>query len=243
MNRTIQSLFDRKSVRVFEKRDISEKKRDLILESALQAPTAGNQILYTILDIRDQEKKNALALSCDNQPFIARAPMVLIFLADCRRWLDCYELAGAESRNPGMGDLVLACEDALIAAQNTVVAAESLGIGSCYIGDILENYETHRDMLKLDKYVFPVTMVVYGYPTEQQRKRNKPLRFDKKYIVQRDSYSRLSESDIRAMYARVKPNEDFDTYIKAFCMRKYMSEFAYEMNRSVNRYLENFKEK
>ena len=87
---------------------------------------------------------------CDNQPFIARAPLVLLFLADYQRWFDYYMLSGVEDlcrrrgeplRKPQEGDLFLACNDALIAAQTAVVAAESLGIGSCYIGDIMENYE------------------------------------------------------------------------------------------------------
>ena len=69
---------------------------------------------------------------------------------------------------------MLAVCDALIAAQNAVVAAESLGIGSCYIGDIMENAEVHQMTLQLPKYVFPVAMLVFGYPTDQQKKRKKP---------------------------------------------------------------------
>ena len=65
----------------------------------------------------------------------------------------------------------------------TVVAAESLGIGSCYIGDIIENYETVSELLELPDYVLPAAMVVYGYPTESQKSRKKPIRFEKKYIV------------------------------------------------------------
>lgn len=50
---------------------------------------------------------------------------------------------------------MLAVTDTVIAAQNAVVAAESLGIGSCYIGDIMENCEEHRRLLQLPDYVFP----------------------------------------------------------------------------------------
>ena len=144
---------------------------------------------------------------------------------------------------PGVGDLILACQDAVIAAQNTVVAAESFGIGSCYIGDILENYEQHRELLNLDKYVFPVTMLVYGYPTEKQMKRKKPQRFDREYIVQKNTYSRLSEKELRRMFEKQHQEEDFDfeRYISAFCSRKYMSDFSVEMTRSVGRYLDNFR--
>ncbi len=240
MNPIIQSLFDRKSVRAFEDRPIPEEERNLILDAAIQSPTAGNQALFTILDIRDQGIKDELAVSCDSQPFIATAPMVLVFLADTRRWLDCYELAGVAYRKPEVGDLVIACEDALIAAQNAVVAAQSLGLGSCYIGDILENREGVVRLLSLDDYVFPVTMLVFGYPTAQQSQRPKPKRFGRDYLVQRDTYSRLPEAELRAMFNDVHPGHDFDQFMAAFCKRKYMSGFAVELSRSVRAYLEPF---
>ena len=138
MNEIIQSLFDRKSVRVFTEEPVTGEEKALLLECAFQAPTAGCQQLYTILDIVDQREKEELAELCDHQPFIAQAPVVLIFCADCQRWLDVYGEAGTEARKPGPGDLLLAMADAVIAAQNVVVAAESLGLGSCYIGDVME---------------------------------------------------------------------------------------------------------
>jgi nitroreductase len=242
MNDVVNLLMKRKSVRAFSDREITRREKDTILESAIQAPTAGNQLLYTILDITDQAIKDELAVSCDNQPFIARAPMVLIFLADCRRWMDCYRSAGVRFRDPGVGDLILACEDALIAAQNAVIAAESMGIGSCYIGDILENKERVVELLDLDRFVFPVTMVVFGRPAEGQKTRSKPRRFDKKYIVRENRYSPLDEKTVREMHAEQAADSeyDFDTFMRAFCERKYMSEFAREMTRSVAEYIKNF---
>ena len=242
MNDVIQQLFKRKSVRSYSDQSISDKDRDLIIEAALQAPTAGDQTLYTILDIDDQSLKNELAAICDNQPFIAEAKLVLVFLADCRRWFDCYTYSGADHRKPGVGDLILACEDAIIAAQNSVTAAYSLGIGSCYIGDILENKEKIQSVLHLDPYVFPATMIVLGYPTEQQNNRKKPERFDKKYVVQKNTYTRPSEETLREMQQKRSnnPNYNFNEDIKAFCKRKYMSDFAVEMTRSVREYLKNF---
>lgn len=242
MNQIIESLFSRKSIRVFVDRPVSLEDRNLILDAAIQAPSAGNQSLYTIIEAADQVLKDALAVSCDNQPFIASAPLVLVFLADCRRWLDCYGYAGASPRKPGVGDLLLACEDALIAAQNAVVAAESLGIGSCYIGDILENHDRHVELLGLDEYVVPVIMVVFGYPTGQQSARPKPPRFDRSFIVQKNAYRRLPEGELRQMFGsrHPEPGFDFDSYMKAFCTRKYMSGFSLEMTESVKAYLKPF---
>ena len=86
MNAILQSLHDRKSVRAFTDQPVAEETKLAILTAAAQAPTAGNQQLYTILDITDQTVKEKLVPLCDNQPFIATAPLVLIFLADCRKW-------------------------------------------------------------------------------------------------------------------------------------------------------------
>ena len=83
-NPILQSLYDRKSVRVYEDRPIPPEAKQAILEAAAQAPTAGCQQLYTILDITDPALKQALAESCDHQPFIAAAPLVLVFCADCK---------------------------------------------------------------------------------------------------------------------------------------------------------------
>ncbi len=134
---TSKELFDRKSVRVFTGQPIDKKEKEQILYAAMEAPSAGCQQLYTILDITDQQKKEQLAVSCDHQSFIAQADLVLIFCADCKKWLDAYEEAGIDAKKPEAGDLMLAVTDAAIAAQNAVTAAWSLGIGSCYIGDIM----------------------------------------------------------------------------------------------------------
>lgn len=248
MNAVIKQLKARKSVRVFEDKEIEPHIKDEIINSAFEAPTAGCMMLYTILDITDKDLKAKLAVTCDNQPFIAKAPLVLIFLADYQRWYDSFELNDCNPRKPGQGDILLATADALIAAQNTVVAAESLGIGSCYIGDILENCEVVSELLDLPDFVIPVSMVVYGYPTEQQKARKKPIRFEKEYIVYENTYHRLTKEEHEEMHG-IK-NEKTNTInrniaedIKAFCSRKYMSDFSLEMDRSVGEYLKKFRNK
>ncbi len=240
MNEILDSLLKRKSVRVFTEKEISPEDREMILRCAAAAPTAGNQQLYTILDITDPALKKALSESCDHQPFIAEAKMVLIFLADCKKWYDAYLEAGCMPRAPGKGDLMLAVTDAAIAAQNAVCAAESLGIGSCYIGDIMENREEHRRLLKLPDWVFPAAMLVLGYPTQQQKQRKKPERVDMKYIVRQNRYDPLSGEELRGMLAPRAGEAGFDKWVQAFHARKYDSGFAREMSRSVEEYLREY---
>lgn len=240
-NGTIRELFERKSVRVFEERDISAEEKKQILYAAAEAPTAGCQQLYTILDITDPEKKKALSESCDHQPFIEKAPLVLVFCSDCRRWHSAYEEAGLSPRKPGVGDLLLSLSDTAIAAQNAVTAAWSLGIGSCYIGDILENAERQREILGLPDYVVPTVMVVFGFPTEQQKERKKPSRFALEDVVFENAYPKAEETDCRAAFADRCGEQSFEDWIEKFCRRKYESDFSREMNRSAEKYLEQFR--
>ena len=151
MNEVIDVLLKRRSVRAYEEREISPDVRAEILKATLRAPTAGNLMLYSILEITDQAMKDKLAVTCDNQPFIARAPMVWIFLADYQRWYNSFLAAGvdefcraeayvhAEARRRGPVPRLLRRADR---RQNAVIAAELFGIGSCYIGDIMERCET-----------------------------------------------------------------------------------------------------
>ena len=249
MKPTLDLLLNRKSTRAFEEREIEKDVKAKILEATLRAPTAGNMMLYSILDITDQSIKDKLVKTCDDQPFIARAPMVWIFLADYQRWYDYFIHSGVEAlcaereiamRKPEEGDLFLACSDALIAAQNAVVAAESFGIGSCYIGDIMENYEIHQEIFKLPPHAFPIAMLVFGYPTQQQKDRQMTTRFDEKFIVFENEYQRLGGKDFEEMFAVQEKNRpqgkamrDIGNFGQFMFLRKFNSEFSREMSRSV----------
>ena len=240
MNEVIKQLKERKSVRAFLDKAISAEEVATILEAAVNAPTAGNQQLYTIINVTDQKLKDALAESCDHQPFIAKAPLVLVFCADCRKWYNAFEKFGCDPRKPGVGDLMLAVSDTNIAAQNAVVAAHSLGIGSCYIGDIMENAEIQRELLSLPKYVFPAAMLVFGYPTEQQLERQKPPRAPMRYIVHENGYRDMNADELKEMLGEKAVAREFEEWLDAFCKRKYNSDFSREMTRSVEVFLEDF---
>lgn len=240
MNEIQKSLHNRKSVRAFTHQPLTPEVKHSLLEAAIAAPTAGCQQLYTILDITDQALKEKLAVSCGNQPFIATAPVVLVFCADCLRWQMAYQEADCQPRKPGVGDLLLATSDANIAAQNVVVAAESLGLGSCYIGDIMEQYEIHRELLHLPDYVMPVAMLVIGYPTQQQKDRKKPERLPLEAVVHKNGYHKPTGAELRQMFQARCGQQSYEAFMTAFCKRKYNSAFSQEMSRSVAAYLAQF---
>lgn len=242
MNQVISQLKERKSVRVFAEKDIAPEEISAILEAAINAPTAGNQQLYTIIHVTDPAIKEQLAESCDHQPFIAKAPLVLVFCADCRKWYHSFLEYSCEPRKPGVGDLMLSVSDANIAAQNAVVAAYSLGIGSCYIGDIMENAETQRKILSLPPYVFPAAMVVFGHPAPQQLERPKPPRCQMHHIVHENGYRDMDAQELKDMLSVKAGARGFEEWIQAFCNRKYNSDFSREMTRSVKVFLDDFQE-
>ena len=236
---TIEELWKRKSVRAYTDRKITKEEKELI-RSASEAASAGNQQMYTILDITDQKLKDTLTVTCDNQPFIAKAGLVLVFCIDFQKWYDTFRITGCDPRKPEAGDFLLAVLDAAIAAQNAVTAAESLGIGSCYIGDILERYEIHKELFHLPDYAVPVLMAVFGFPTEQQIERKKPARAPSSFLVHENTYRPLSEEELRASIAPNKGELSFDEWAKRFCARKYHSDFSREMSRSVQAALDHF---
>jgi len=233
VNPTIELMNARCSTRAYDPTPPTEAEKRAILEATMRAPTAGNLMLYSIIEIEDQALKDKLAVTCDDQPFIARAPWVLVFVADYQKWIDLFavsavdELPGVVQRpTPGVGDLLLACSDALIAAQNAVIAAESLGIGSCYIGDILEQAETHAELLGLPNHTLPIAMLCFGRPAKAGHITPRYT----KHVVHKNVYRRLGDKELRAVAADLHPR---DVY-----RRKFAADFTLEMNRSVERWIE-----
>ena len=194
----------------------------------------------------DEAKKKRLSETCDNQPFIASAPLVLVFCADYKRWYDLFATLdlGEELRKPGEGDLMLAMMDTIIAAHASVVAADALGCGSCYIGDIIEHCEQQREILGLPEYVKPVCMVVYGIPTEFQKTRKKPARFEADDIVFENEYQSRDPEQMRRMLEnrQDKHGEELERWITAHCKRKWNCDFSREMTRSAAKMIQEWRE-
>lgn len=245
----LELIMKRKSVRVYEEKEIPREIKDKIITAAFQAPTAGNMMMYSIIDIDDQSIKNKLVKTCDNQGMIGKAPILLLFLADFQRWMDYIEASGVEKFNkennlekyiPKEGDMFLAINDALIAAQTAVLAAEDLGLGSCYIGDIMENFEIHKELFNLPKYALPITMLCIGYPTEQQKNRIMKRRyFTKDMLVHKNIYRKPSIEEFEDMDKEIAEKDSLaflpGCHNQAIHMykRKITSDFMAEMNRSV----------
>lgn len=248
---TLKLLRSRRSLRSFDQRPIESDVIEKLKVATLRAPTAGNMALYSIIEVYDPEKKHELARLCDNQPMIEKAPLVWVFLADMQKWMNYFieskaveraEQAGlAAYRAPGLGDLHLCMQDAIVAAQNAVVAAEALGLGSCYIGDVIENFEQLRSLLGLKQYTIPACMLIFGYPKTKGLIRLTPRcpassifmidRYEEPHLEQLEKAYKEHEEDRRRTSSL--PYENTGTLADYYYVRKHTSEFMREMNRSV----------
>ncbi|MGD9678335.1 MAG: nitroreductase family protein [Vulcanibacillus sp.] len=237
MNEIINLLKSHTSIRKFNETKITDEQIQHIIESAMRGATAGNMMAYSIIKIRSKDTLAKLANSCDNQPFIADADLALMFVADNYKWNKFYEKRNisetyTDYKGPSISDFMLGVEDAMIAAQNAVIAAESLGIGTCYIGDIMESYEYHKELFNLPKFTMPIALVVMGnYDTKPQVRE----RFHKSHVVFDESYPTITEEFIDNMFIKEESKDkDFAT---KFYKRKMDAPFFKEMIRSIKLYI------
>ncbi|MFA5467704.1 MAG: nitroreductase family protein [Sphaerochaetaceae bacterium] len=258
MNQTISLLTTRRTHRSFLDKTIAPEEKRLIQEATLRAPTAGNMMFYSVIEVNDQAKKERLAQLCDNQPIIAKAPLVWLFLSDSQKWVNYYHESGSVAqgqtmgikwRSPGAGDLLLSMSDALIAAQSAVIAAESLGIGSCYIGDIIENYEQIKALFNLSKYTAVATLLIFGYPKNPNPLQIPAIRCPVNSIFMEDTYQEphlealnvaFGQQEERLREQHRLPFENKGSISDYFYFRKHTSDFMQEMNRSGALIIENW---
>lgn len=241
----IEVLTKRSSTRVYEDKEINDLHIDLIKEAIYRSPTAGNMQDFSVIIVKDKARKKKLSELCDNQIFIAKSPLVMIFLADFSRYTKYFKLSGIEASSGSLahnGTIHNGIVDATIAAQTASVAANSLGIGTCYIGDIVENYEQVTSLLNLSGNMMPVTMLTFGYTNKAPKLSAK---IDDKYIFHEEQYSKPSEEDIINMFAEKKLpkkfEQEYENFGQYFYKKKIDSDFSKEMNRSLKLYYENYK--
>ncbi len=237
MNEVVRTIKEHRSIRSFNSLKVTDEQIAEILNCIRRAPTAGNMMLYSVVKISDRKKLEWLSEKCDNQKFIGTADFALLFLADAHKFYSFFKFRNVENyEEPCIADFMLANQDCMIAAQNGVIAAESMGIGTCYIGDIMENYEDIKAEFNLPKNVMPITMVVFGNYDNAPPLRD---RFDEEFVVFDEVYPTVDIDFINRMFEREE--EKKSDFAQAFFNRKINSEFFAEMKRSIKLYINEWK--
>ena len=163
----MMSIRNRKTIRKYSDKIVSDELLNKLLEEAEHTPTMGNLQLYSVVVTRSKNGKEALAPAHFNQPMVTGAPVVLTICADFRR-----TSTWAKNRKaiPGYNNFlsfINASADALLYTQSFCNLAEDKGLGTCYLGTTVYMPQMIIDALKLPKLVFPIATITLGWPAEE----------------------------------------------------------------------------
>ena len=166
MNDTIKLLKSHRSIRKFTDQAVDQEMVEELVACGQAAATSSNIQAVTVIQVHDADKREQLAAFAGGQPYVAAAGAFLVYCADMNRpKFACEQQAGEFS--PGMTEhFIIATVDVALAAQNTVVAAESLGLGICYIGGLRNKPAEVSALLELPEHVYPVFGLCLGYPAQ-----------------------------------------------------------------------------
>jgi FMN reductase [NAD(P)H] len=167
-NETIELLHKRGSCRFFKDKKIPEKVLELVLEAAVRAPSGGNLEPYSIVKIEEPERRTRLKKICGNQRFIGEAPVNLVICLDQRRLMRWAKLDVAPFTYDNMLlGFLMAFQQTGIIGQTICIAADAMGLGSCYVGNSTFMAGEISELLELPKLVFPGTLISLGYPAKK----------------------------------------------------------------------------
>ncbi|MCA1061825.1 oxygen-insensitive NADPH nitroreductase [Rossellomorea sp. AcN35-11] len=196
MNETIETILKHRSIRKFKNEPLTDEQIRTLISSAQAASTSSYIQAYTIIGVKDPVKKRKLAELAGPQSYVEENGHFLVFCADLYRhekigeWEDREVIPSLESTEKFM----VAVIDATLAAQNASIAAESMGMGICYIGGIRNDLETVSELLELPDRVIPLFGLAVGFP--EGNSDIKP-RLPMEAIYHEDSYQR-DESSMKA---------------------------------------------
>ena len=201
----IDQLLAHRTIRKYQSAPIKEATIQRILEAGCRASTTGNMQLYSIIITRSAEGKKALAPCHFNQPMVINAPLVLTFCADFNRFNKWCKLNNAEPGYDNFLSFVTAATDTLLVAQNVAIAAESEGLGICYLGTTTYLAAKIIGILKLPKGVIPITTLTIGWPDENPEQIDR-LPLDS--IVHYENYHDYTDDDILNAYQEKEKRPD-----------------------------------
>lgn len=193
-NEVIEALLGHRSVRRYAPKPLPEGTLELLVAAAQSAPSSSNLQLWSVLSVQDAERRRRLSELAGGQAHVRDCGLFLVWLADLRR-------LGELAKQRGVGDegldylemFVMAVVDAALAAQNALVAAESLGLGTVYIGALRNHPEAVAAELGLPPQVFATFGLCVGWPDPATPASIKP-RLPQEVVLHREQYGAFERS-------------------------------------------------
>lgn len=191
-------MMKRRSVRNFKDQEITEHIIEQLLDAANNAPSGGNIQPIAIIVVQEVNRRAKLAEMVGDQPWVKNAPLSMIFCIDFWRIKKWASLCETEFKGENaLSHFLIAYADLMCSAQNVVILAESHGLGSVYIGTILDAIDPAREYFNIPKYVLPMMVLSIGYPKSIPK--NIP-KLKRDVITHRERYTELSDDEIKKAF-------------------------------------------
>jgi FMN reductase [NAD(P)H] len=184
-NPVLEVLLSHRSIRKYKDTAVAPEALDRILEAAQRAPSWCNYQTYSIIVVDDRPTRERLRELCAHQEFVADCGVLLVFCADISRIVAACEKQGYEFRSDHLNTQLIAHGDAFLACQNAALAAESMGLGTCMLGNIRYRPGEVSKLLALPHRVFATVGLTIGHPDEDPGV--KP-RLPRKVVVSHNRY-------------------------------------------------------
>ena len=198
MDKTIELLMAHSSCRSFQDKPVPEDVADTIINCAQHAPTSSYLQAYTIIKVKDKEKRKALAQFAGGQEWVEKAGLALLFCADLHR-LDVMLDVADKNVLHNEELYTVAVTDAALASSRALVAAQALGLGGVFVGGVRNETEKMAKLFGLPELVFPMYVVCMGYPAEVPPQRP---RMDARLISAVDTYPEITGPEQLADYEK-----------------------------------------
>ncbi len=168
-NPVLELIHRHASVRHYRPDPLPKEVVETIVRAAQRASTSSNLQTWSVVAVTDRARRERLATLCGDQKHIAEAPLFLAWCADLARLDRVCQLCGYTQVTQYVENFLVAALDAVIAAQNAALAAESMGLGICYIGSIRDHPKEVIELLQLPRLTFPVVGMTVGWPSSQPK--------------------------------------------------------------------------
>ncbi|MBN1463316.1 MAG: nitroreductase family protein [Paludibacteraceae bacterium] len=205
----IKTLTNHRSIRTYTSQQIDKQTMAELLEASCRASNTGNMQTYSIIVSTDEKIKAALAPYHFNQKMVTQAPAVVTFCVDFNRFNKWCQQRNAVPGYDNFLSFSSGMIDATLAAQNFCLAAESKGLGICYLGTTTYTAKKIIEILKLPKFVVPVTTVTVGYPNETP---NLEDRLPLEGVVHYETYKDYLPTDIDTIYREKESSEKYKQF-------------------------------
>jgi len=197
MTPVIELLKQHRSIRKFTDQPVSQEVINELVVAGQAAATSSFIQACTVVQVTDSSKRAKLAEWAGPQAYVADAPQFLVFCADMKRHQLVCDMHDAPMASGFTEQFLTASLDCGLFAQNLVVAAESLGLGTVYIGGLRNRIADVADLLNLPEMVYPVFGLCLGYP--DQNPECKP-RLPLSVVLKQDSYDDSQDAETIAGY-------------------------------------------